>query len=272
MKKPLLKYVQRGILILGSIYAVACALIFYFQEKMLFHPEEVPKTTSYSYDQEFTETFYEVASGIEINTLLFKADSASSKQKLVFYIHGNSENLTTAGGVASTYTEQGYDCFVYDFRGFGKSDGVIDSEASLFADAQILYSKLVPEYGEENIIIVGYSIGSGIAAWVASKNEPSKLVLQAPYFSMKDMMSINYPYLPKFLLRYPLATNERLKETKCPIFIFHGDKDESISYSSSVKLKKEVKEIDLTRLVGLGHTGFSKSSVYQSKLTEILSN
>ena len=272
MKKRLLKYLKRGIIILGSIYVVACVLVYYFQEKLLFHPEAIPKTESYSYDEDFTEKFYEVTAGVELNTLLFKADSINEKRKLIFYIHGNAENLSTAGGVAPIYTKQGYDCFVYDYRGYGKSNGEIDSEEGLFADAQILYSKMTLEYPEEDITIVGYSIGSGVAAWLASKNAPNKLILQAPYFSMKDMMSTKYPILPAFLLRYPLETNERLKETKCPIYIFHGDKDQAIPYSSSEKLKKAVNTIDLTRLVGMGHTGFSGNQKYRTKLSEILSN
>ena len=272
MKKRLLQYLKRGIIILGSIYVVTCALVYYFQEKLLFHPEAIPRTTSYSYKHEFKEKFYQVETGIELNTLLFKTDSVKEKRKLVFYIHGNAENLTTAGNVASTYTEQGYDCFVYDYRGYGKSDGEIDSEEGLFADAQILYTKMTSKYTEEDITIVGYSIGSGVAAWLTSKNSPNKLILKAPYFSMKDMMSKKYPILPTFLLRYPLETNERLKEMKCPIYIFHGDKDAAIPYSSSEKLKKEIKTIDLIRLAGVGHTGFSENLTYRTKLSEILSN
>ncbi|MFK7785707.1 MAG: alpha/beta hydrolase [Crocinitomicaceae bacterium] len=265
------KYLKRTVWVIGSVYLLICILVLAFQEKLLFHPEAVPKTEKYAYSQDFIEKNYTVATDVDLNTLLFKSDSTWEDRKLVFYIHGNAENLTTAGGVASTYTDQGYDFFVYDFRGFGKSDASIKSESALFADAQILYSNLLRDYDEENVTIVGYSIGTGIAAWLASKNSPEQLILQAPYFSMKDMMHSNYPFLPLFLLKYPLETNKRLKEAKCPIYIFHGDKDESIPYSSSVKLKKNVKSIDLTRLKGLGHTGFMNDPVYQSKIKEILS-
>jgi pimeloyl-ACP methyl ester carboxylesterase len=266
------KYAKRTIWVIGSIYLLICILVLSFQEKLLFHPEAVPKTEQYVYTHEFTETNYQVEKGVELNTLLFKSDTTSEKRKLVFYIHGNAENLTTAGGVASTYLNQGYDFFVYDFRGYGKSGGKIDTESALFADAQILYSNLLRDYEEADVTIVGYSIGTGIAAWLAAKNSPSKLILQAPYYSMKDMMRTKYPFLPSFLLRYPLETNERVKEVKCPIYIFHGDQDEAIPYSSSVKLKKVVKTIDLTKLEGLGHTGFMKNPDYQSKIREILSN
>lgn len=270
-KQNIRKYLKRTVWVIGSIYLLICILVLAFQEKLLFHPEAISKTQKYAYSQAFVEKNYTVTTDVELNTLLFKSDSTWQDRKLVFYVHGNAENLTTAGGVASTYTDQGYDFFVYDYRGYGKSDGSIDSEAELFADAQILYSNLSRDYKEENITIVGYSIGTGVAAWLAGKNSPERLILQAPYFSMKDMMRSKYPFLPGFVLRYPLETNERLKETKCPIYIFHGDKDKAIPYSSSVKLKKKIKTIELTRLKGLGHTGFTSNSTFQSKILEILS-
>lgn len=274
MNKGILKYIKRGLFVLLSLYAAVCALLYFFQEKILFHPEAIPTTTHYSYEQDFTELFYEVEDDVKLNALLFQADSSSEHRKLVFYLHGNAENLTTAGGIASTYTRKGYDCFVYDYRGYGKSDGVIDSEARLFADAQILYSKLKAEYNydEENITIVGYSIGTGMASWLAAKNKPKRLILQAPYFSMKDMMRTKYPIIHTSLLRYPLESNTYLKEAKCPVFIFHGDSDKVIPFSSSQKLKKQIPSIDLTPLPGLGHTGFMENSSYQKKLTEILTN
>jgi pimeloyl-ACP methyl ester carboxylesterase len=244
----------------------------YFQEKLLFHPEEIPKSEKYTYDSDFEEKYYTVEKGVELNTLLFSADTVSENRKLVFFIHGNGENLKTLGGVASSFTDKGYDCFLYDYRGYGKSDGTIDSEARLFADAQILYAQMKQLYAEEDIVIVGYSIGTGIASWLASKNSPDKLILEAPYFSMKNMMENKYPIFPTFLLHYPLENDKHLKATNCRIYIFHGDKDEVVPFSSSQNLKKMKPEITLTRLKGLGHTGFMKNAKYKEVLSEILDN
>lgn len=273
MNKRLMKYLKRGIIVILSLYVVACVLLYFFQEKMLFHPESVSKSVHYSYDSEFTEAFYEVEKGIELNSLLFKSDSLKSeRRKLIFFIHGNGGNLATLGGIAPNFTSKGYDCFLYDYRGYGKSGGSITSEEELFSDAQILYDQMKQLYSEEDITIVGYSIGTGIASWLASENAPHQLILEAPYFSMKDIMDRNYPIFPKFLLQYPLESNTYLNQTTCPIFIFHGDKDEAIPFISSQKLKKSIPKIQLTRLKGLGHTGFSENENYQAKLTEILSN
>ena len=272
MDKRIFKYIKRTIFVLLSIYFVGGALLYFFQEKMLFHPESISKSTKYSYDSNFEEKFYTVEKGVELNTLLFSTDSIKENRKLIFYIHGNGGTLKTLGSVATSFTNRGYDCFMYDYRGYGKSDGVIDSEAKLFSDAQILYNQMKQIYAEEDIVIVGYSIGTGIASWLASKKAPNKLILEAPYFSMKDMMRRNYPIVPTVLLRYPLESDKYLKETNCPIFIFHGDQDSSIPFSSSQNLKKLHPKIEMTRLSGVGHTGFAQNQKYQKVLTEILRN
>lgn len=273
MNKRIVNYIKRGFLALILIYMLGFVLLFYFQEKMLFHPESIDRSEHYSYSSDFEEKFYTVEKGIELNTLLFSSDSIPNQaRKLIFFIHGNGGTLKTLGGIAPTFTERGYDCFLYDYRGYGKSDGIIDSEVKLFTDAQILYTEMKRVYGEENMIIVGYSIGTGIASWLASKNSPHKLILEAPYFSMKDMMKMKYPIVPTFILRYPLETNTYLKTAKCPIFVFHGDQDQSIPFSSSEKLKKLHSKINFTPLNGIGHTGIAQHAKYQEVLTEILSN
>lgn len=273
MKKGILNYLKRTFIAVLAMYTVGCALLYYFQEKMLFHPEAIEKSVEYSYASDFKEKFYEVEKGVELNTLLFSSDSISTEHgKLIFFIHGNGGTLKTLGGIVPNFTDRGYDCFLYDYRGYGKSDGIIDSEAKLFSDAQLLYNEMKKRYGEENIIVVGYSIGTGIASWLAANNSPHKLILEAPYFSMKDLMKNKYPIVPSFLLRYPLESDKYLKETKCPIFIFHGNKDQSIPFSSSQKLKKLHPKINLTPLSDVGHTGLAQHKKYQEMLSEILSN
>ncbi len=273
MNKRVFKYIKRGVSILFWIYGIGCALLFFFQEKILFHPESIDRSVKYSYANDFDEKYYEVEKGIELNTLLFSADSIPNEpRKLIFFIHGNGGTLKTLGEIAPTFTDRGYDCFLYDYRGYGKSDGTIKTEASLFADAEMLYYEMKKIYGEENIIIVGYSIGTGIASRLASQNSPNKLILEAPYFSMKDMMQKKYRIIPTVLLRYPLETDKYLNETNCPIFIFHGDQDQSIPFSSSQRLKRLYSKINFTPLSGLGHTGFTQHEKYQEVLSEILSN
>jgi len=70
-----------------------------------------------------------------------------------------------------------------DYRGYGKSEGTINGQEQIFRDVQTVYDSLKHSYQENKIIVLGYSIGSGPAAKLASTNNPKLLILQAPYYS-----------------------------------------------------------------------------------------
>jgi pimeloyl-ACP methyl ester carboxylesterase len=179
--------------------------------------------------------------------------------------------LNTWGGAAKRYTELKYDVFMLDYRGYGKSEGSIHGQTQFHDDIQIAYDEMKKTYKETNIAVLGYSIGTGPAAYLASTNHPRLLILQAPYYSVTDMMRHTYPVIPTFLLGYKFDTYQSLKKCKMPIVIFHGDQDEVIYYNSSVKLKEFLKRTDtLITLHGQGHNGITDNPQYIDAISKIL--
>ncbi len=255
-----------GILIILAL--ILLAGLYFFQEKFIFYPEKLEKNYEFNFDRNFEELKIETADGKLLDALLFKADSTKG---VIFYLHGNAGSLASWGHVAQCYTDLNYDVFILDYRGFGKSEGRIKSEEQLFADNQIAYNKVKNLYNEQDIIILGYSIGTGLAAKLASKNNPKQLILQAPYFSFEDLLKNEY-HFPTFILKYKLTTNEFLKQCQCPIYVFHGDKDRVIHYNSSKKLKNELaNKIQLRILKGQAHNGITENDDYQKEIEKILS-
>ena len=158
-----------------------------------------------------------------------------------------------------------------DYPGYGKSEGTINGQNKLFQDIQTTYDKLKTKYTEDRIIVLGYSIGTGLAAKVASTNNPKLLILQAPYYSLTDMMKHTFPIIPTFILKYKFETNEYIKECKMPIIVFHGDQDEIIYYGSSLKLRKEFKSQDtLITLHGQGHNRMTENPDYKVEIQKVL--
>ena len=264
MKKGVLK----TILVLVVLYIITCGLLYVFQEKLIFFPQKLDKNYQFSFNQVFEEINVITEDGISLNGLLFKADSAKG---LIFYLHGNAGSLSSWGNVAETYTELNYDVFILDYRGYGKSGGSISSQNQFYQDIQIVYNELNKNYSEENIIVLGYSIGTGPASKLASGNNPELLILQAPYFSLTDMMEHSFPIIPIFILKYKFATNEYLKDCRIPVVIFHGDQDEVIYYGSSLKLKEQFKQQDtLITLRGQRHNGMTDNEEYKTEIKKIL--
>lgn len=250
------------------LYVTSCVILYFYQEKLLFFPEKLENDYQFQFHNTFEEINTEVTDGRLLNGLLFKADTTKG---LIFYLHGNAGSLANWGEVTKTYTDLNYDVFILDYRGYGKSEGEIKSQDEMFQDNQVIYNALKKKYNEEQITILGYSIGTGFASKLASDNNPKQLILQAPYYSLTDLMKNTYSILPTFILRYKLETNEYLKKCKMPITLFHGDNDEVIYYNSSVKLNEAFKtQTTLITLENQGHNGMTDNEQYKAEIKRIL--
>jgi pimeloyl-ACP methyl ester carboxylesterase len=254
---------------LGALLYVAVVSFIYFrQERLLFLPTKLPADYRFSFATPWEERWLPMADGTRLNGLLFRADSPRG---LIFYLHGNSGALDSWGEAAATYTELGYSVFMLDYRGYGKSEGVISSQAQLLADVLTAYRQLLTEFSESHITVLGYSLGTGLATWLAAQEHPQRLLLQAPYFSMRAVARQHYPWVPGAIVRYPLNTDAVLPHVACPIVIFHGDQDEVIDHRTTLQLKALLKPQDqFITLPGVGHNGMTTNPVYQAALRQVL--
>jgi hypothetical protein len=257
------------LIIIAGLYAIICVLLFFFQEKLIFFPEKLEKDFNFNFHQNFEEINIKTEDNKLLNSILFKVDSSKG---VIFYLHGNSGSLNSWGEAAKTYTDLNFDVFMLDYRGFGKSEGKVNGQKQFFQDIQTVYDVLKTKYPEDKIIVLGYSIGTGLAAKLASTNNPSLLILQAPYYSLKDLIQHKLPIIPSFLSKYTLETNKYLRNCKIPIVIFHGKEDEVIYYGSALKLKEEYQnQITLIPLIGLGHNGMTENPDYKIEIKKVLS-
>jgi len=236
---------------------------------MIFFPEKLDKDFKFSFPSKFEEIHFQTGDKKILNGVLFKADSSKG---LIFYLHGNAGSINSWGEIAKTYTDLDHDVFLLDYRGYGKSEGSITSQDQLFQDLQFVYNEVKKRYSEDSVIVLGYSIGTAPAAKIASTNNPKMLILQAPYYSLTDMMRHSYRIFPTFLLKYKFRTDQFIRDCKMPVIIFHGDKDEVIYYRSSLKLKDLMKGTDtLITLRGQGHNGITDNPDYKTEIFKILS-
>ncbi|GGB75435.1 alpha/beta hydrolase [Flavobacterium suaedae] len=268
-----MKSYKRILIILGCIftglYLLIITVLYFQQERLLFPGSKLSQSYQFEYLEDFEELNIPVDDEATINGLLFKAENAKG---LVFYLHGNGGCLKTWGDIANTYTNLGYDIFIPDYRGYGKSTGDIENENQFFEDMRKVYTKLLKRYNEDEVIIIGYSIGTGAATMLAAENNPKKLILKAPYYSLTKVVNNKVPFMPDFLLKYKFETYKYLPKVNAPVYMFHGTNDRIIPYSNSLELKEipdiSVK-IELITLKDEGHqVGYNK--VYLNKLAEIL--
>lgn len=252
----------------GIIYILYVSYVYFNQAEMVFHASKLPVDYKFEFNQDYEELTIPSYDGEKLNGLLFKTQNPKG---LIFYLHGNAGSLDSWGNNAKIYTDLGYDIFFLDYRGFGKSEGEIDNQEQVYKDISIAYDKVTSNYKKSNVVIIGYSIGTGLVTYLASVKQPQKLILQAPFYNFTEFSTGRVPYFPDFLKKFDFKTNEYIVKIKSSIYIFHGNKDQVISYDNSTRLQKLLKPNDaFYTLEEEDHIGINENIDFQEKLKTIL--
>ena len=259
------------VLVITVGFAFGCGFFYFTQEGMIFYPSVLPPDFKYSFPARFDEITLPV-DGAMINALHFKTENPKG---VILYFHGNAGNLSGWGDIAVDFIRRGYDVFIPDYRGYGKSTGKIKSEKMLHLDAAVVFNYLKRHYPEDRIILYGRSLGSGIAVYLAKTARPHMIILESAFLSMRDIAAYHYPFIPgKMLdlgLKYPMRTDLWISDVTCPVYLFHGTADDIVPYSSSERLLKLIRtESRLIKIPGGGHNDLSDFNLYQEELDRIL--
>ncbi len=254
-----------------AVYSIVSIVLYYLQEYFIFKPEKLDKDFEFHYNNQVVEEYnLETRDGAILNGLHFMVENPKG---VVLYLKGNSKSIKGWGKFAVDFTRHGYDVFMLDYRGFGKSTGRRSFKA-LKRDLQFVYNKIKDKVDEKYIILYGRSMGSGFAAKLASINNPRMLILDAPYYSLSKVAGKFIPFMPvSLIMRYPIPTYKWLKYVNCPIHIIHGTHDKLIPFKSSVKLSKiRPKLTRLYTVIGGGHKNLNNFESYHKMLGEIINS
>ena len=153
--------------------------------------------------------------------------------------------METVEEYAISFLENGYDVFIMDYRGFGKSGGIINDPETLLEDSLIWYDWIAKHKNYSEIVIVGKSLGTGLATYVASKRKSNMLMLITPYDKLVEVGQNLYPWFPvKFFMKYQIPSVKWLDKINIPIRIIHGTKDETIHPQRAKTLYEKAKELN----------------------------
>lgn len=248
-------------------YIVLCALIYVMQERLIFYPERDPPGTRYTFDVPADELFIPV-DGAQLHALLFRAQVP---QGVILYLHGNAGSLRSWGMVAPAFVDRGYDLLMVDYRGYGQSTGHIASEAQIHADMAAMYAWLSVRYPEEQIVLYGRSLGSGLAARLAAEQRPQLLILESPYFSLEAIARRQFAFIPPVLLKYPLRTYQWIGQVRCPVVIVHGTNDTVVPFADGELLATAVTApLAFIPIEDGAHNDLSRFPAYQAVIDHAL--
>lgn len=210
------------------------AIVYALQTSMIFYPGKLGKDFRFDLGKAGEEIFFKTTDDENINALFFPG----IKKEVILYFHGNAGDLSGWQHIAKDFTRLGYNFFILDYRGYGKSSGTI-TEKGLYADGEAAYQFLVNEkgYAPEDILIYGRSIGTGIAVELAARHETKGIILESPFTSLKKLAGQKVPFLlPGLLLKYHFDNLGKINSVKSPVLFIHGAKDSLIPVSHTDQL------------------------------------
>jgi len=140
--------------------------------------------------------------------------------------------------------------FTFNYRGYGKSESN-PSEVNLYSDALEVYEKVLKHYGE--VELFGYSLGSSVASFLASKKDIKKLFIVGGFSSLGDLVKDKYGFRFPFL-RYGFFTCKYLQESDAKVYIFVSKDDNVVPFNDSFRLENCPKNLEkFVVLSGLNH-------------------
>jgi pimeloyl-ACP methyl ester carboxylesterase len=251
------------------VYCIVGIALYYLQDKLFFHPVVVPKKFTYHFSIPYKEVNLPFNTSSNINIIQFTTPGHA--KGVVLYFHGNRENISHYARFAPEFTRNGYEVWMIDYPGFGKSTGEF-TEQKMYDWALLMYKLCRARFSKDSIIIFGKSMGSGIAAQLGSIRDTRRLILETPYYSFPSIIGQYAPIYPlNKMIRFKIPTYEYLQNVTAPITIFHGTSDWTIRESNAKRLIPFLKPGDeFVSIEGGGHNDLHQYKIFQQKLDSVL--
>lgn len=237
MKNRMIKNIL--LLLLGLVLLNSC--MYLQQSSMIFFPYATLDQTPAEWGLVYEDVFVDTEDGVRLHGWYIPRHG--SKQALLFF-HGNAGNISHRGASVEIFHRLGLNVFIFDYRGYGKSQGKPD-EKGLYKDARAAWRYLSKErgFGQEEIILFGRSLGGAVAAELAAEIQPGGLILESTFSSAKDVANAVFPVLSRLIfLRYDFDTATHVRRVACPVLVLHSPDDEIIPFRLGEKVFQAAKE------------------------------
>jgi pimeloyl-ACP methyl ester carboxylesterase len=255
-------------LVLAGIYLLLCAVMYFAQEKLLFFPEVLPANHAFPFPNRPEEVWLTMTDGTRIHALYF---AVPRPKGAVLYLHGNGGSLNSWGREAESLNAAGFAVLLPDYPGYGRSGGSLKNEKQLHETGTLAYAYLKAKFPETDITVVGRSLGTGMATLLAKENQPRALILISPYTSITEQALRRFPFVPPFLVKYPLPTEKWIGDVRCPVTLIHGTDDDVIPYECSRRLLPLIRSTGkLVTVEGAGHNDLHGFEAYREAMAEAL--
>lgn len=232
-RRTQLKRAARWVVVLGVLYA----MLRWFEHSQIYHPDRQFEASPTELGQAFEEVRFQASDGVALHGWFFPANTNSPRAPLVFLIcHGNGGNVSHRLGLGGALLGTGAAVFVFDYRGYGQSEGRPGEEGT-YRDAQAAHAWLRQKgFRGEHIIAYGESLGGGVVSELALRETLGGVVLQSTFTSMPEIGAEVFPWLPvRLISTIKYDTRAKLPRIRVPVLVMHSKADDLARFQHAEK-------------------------------------
>lgn len=210
-------------------YLLLILLMYISQSGMMYHPVKEIHQTPSVLGLDFEDVRFSTKDGVTLHGWHVPAADARGT---VLFSHGNAGNISGRLETIRILHGLGVNVLMYDYQGYGKSKGSPSEEAT-YKDVMAAWEFLTEEKNipGSKIVLMGRSLGGGVAAWLATKTEPAGLILESTFTSAKDLAAELYPIFPvRWLMKFEYPTQQYLQAISVPVLVLHSKHDGLIPF------------------------------------------
>lgn len=240
------------------IYIIVGVFLFLRQRKMIYYPTEEIR-------HGFSERIFENDGELIKVIVLFP-----NQDHAIIYFGGNAENVVYSSLDFQKFSSN--TVYLVNYRGYSGSTGS-PTEKGLYSDALFIYDNIATNHTE--VSVIGRSLGSGIATYLASQRKISKLILATPFDSLQSIAQSKFWIYPSsIILKDKYRSIDRVKNIDAKTLILIADNDQVIPYQNSVNLSEVFSEdqISVKIIKNRGHNDISTSVEYINAITFFMTN
>ncbi len=247
------------------IYGLVVTLMYVAQRRLQYFPNTEFADASVSDVANVEQVSLKTRDG-EMLVAWYKASTGG--KPVIMFFHGNGGSIADRPGRLQHYTQAGFGVLFVSYRGYGGSTGS-PTEEGLIADAHAAYDWLIDKgLTPDNIVLVGESLGSGVALQLASGRAVAAIALAAPYSSITDVAAGAYWWLPvRYLLKDQFESIDVIGKINVPLLITHGTADTIVPYGLGRRLFEAANHPKQFRAVeGAGHEAIFAPETWAAEL------
>lgn len=262
--------------ILVPAYLVMAGLAYVYQDSLIFYPQ--PRSNEELMAVRVRHPLAEEVrlrtdDGNELRGWFLRASAVANGKRapVVVYYGGNAEEVSGQLNETSRFT--GHSLLVVNYRGYGGSGGA-PGESALYADALKVFDYAVSraDVDGQNVVIMGRSLGTGVAVHVAARRQASAVLLVSPYDSMIEVGQSHHPYLPvSLLLRHRFEAIADAPRITAPLLALVAPGDNVVPNERSRRLAEAWGgPWQLREIAGATHSIFGASPSFWSEIEAFL--